>query len=149
MEKTGSSLISSVVVDANVVASWFLPDESAGEHSGALDKIDRIKIHVPSIFVYEFMNILVMAENKGRLNRHTQERILDMASRLPLFIDAISSPGWLNTSVLDIARTYHLTTYDAAYLDLSARLGHIPLLTYDGALLAAAQKHKLKTHFTK
>jgi predicted nucleic acid-binding protein len=39
---------------------------------------------------------------------------------------------------------YELTAYDAAYLELAARL-NVPLLTYDKLLLEAAKKLKLKS----
>ena len=52
------------VVDASVIASWFLPDEANGKYEAILNNIDKIKIHVPSIFEYEFINILLNAEKK-------------------------------------------------------------------------------------
>jgi predicted nucleic acid-binding protein len=43
------------------------------------------------------------------------------------------------TATLKAARHHGLTTYDAAYLDLSRRIG-APIATLDGALAAAARQ---------
>jgi predicted nucleic acid-binding protein len=43
-----------------------------------------------------------------------------------------------------MARTYDLTAYDTAYLELAMRL-NVPLITYDKSLLNAAKKFKIRT----
>lgn len=134
-----------VVIDSNVIASWFLLDEREGEHSNILNHLDKIKIHTPSIFEHEFMNILLIAQRKGRIDHATQENILSAVSRYPIVIEPSSAILIENINVLKIARAYQLTVYDAAYLELSIRMGNIPLITYDKELLAVAQKLKIRT----
>jgi predicted nucleic acid-binding protein len=48
-------------------------------------------------------------------------------------------PGRTFRRVLDLARSEHLTGYDAAYLELSMRLG-VPLATKDQELGKAAER---------
>ena len=44
---------------------------------------------------------------------------------------------WLAQQILPLARTYHLSAYDAAYLELAIREG-LPLATLDDNLRRAA-----------
>ena len=138
--------MTSIVMDASVIASWFFYDEAHGIHARLLDHIDKLKIHVPSIFEHEFMNILLMAEKRGRLNHETQKNILAIVSHYPLSIEPSTVMLIVKINVLEMARTYHLTAYDAAYLELAISLGKVPLITYDKSLLQTAKKLKLKTN---
>ena len=45
--------------------------------------------------------------------------------------------AWLSQQILPLARTYQLSGYDAAYLELALREG-LPLATVDGNLKTAA-----------
>ncbi len=137
-------MILEAVVDASVVASWFLPDETDGKYESILNNIDKIKIHVPSIFEHEFMNILLNAEKRKRLGHTTLIKILETVSRYPIEIKPSTAVLMESLSVLEMARAHDLTAYDAAYLELAMRL-KIPLITYDKLLLNAARKLKLKT----
>ena len=138
--------MTTVVIDASVIASWFFSDEANGIHARLLDKIDQLKIHVPSIFEHEFMNILLMAEKRGRLDEETQKNILTIVSHYPISIEPSTTMLIEKINVFEIARAYHLTAYDAAYLELAIRLGKAPLITYDKSLLETAKKLKLKTN---
>lgn len=133
-----------VVIDASVIASWFLPDEADENHGDLLNHIDKIKIHVPSIFEHEFMNILLNAEKNKRLERATSVEILEIVSHYPIAMELSTSVLMDKINVFAMARAHHLTAYDAAYLELAVRLG-IPLITNDKSLLEVAKKLKLKT----
>jgi predicted nucleic acid-binding protein len=135
-----------LVVDASVIISWFLPDEANGKYETLLNNIDKIKIHVPSIFEHEFMNILLNAERNKRLDKGTSIEILGIVSRYPITIESSTAMLMENINVFEMARAYNLTAYDAAYLELAVRLS-VPLITYDKALLETARKLKLRTSF--
>jgi len=139
--------MSSFVADASVVASWFLSDENNGAYADVYKRTYEIEIHVPQIFYFEFFNALVMAHKRGRLDLKTLSEILDLVWKLPIqldYLEPLSQPPYFNT-VVNSALAHHLTVYDAAYLDLSIRLGKIPLLTYDIPLKEMAKKLKIKT----
>jgi predicted nucleic acid-binding protein len=133
-----------VVIDASVIASWFLPDEAGSEHEDLLNKIDKIRIHVPTIYEHEFLNILLNAERNKRLEKAASIEILETVSRYPIIIEPSTALLMEHINVFELARTYHLTAYDAAYLELALRL-NVPLITNDKPLLEAAKKLKLKT----
>src|SRR3989338_8432524 len=134
------------VVDASVIVSWLLPEETNGKHEGMLNNIDKMKIHVPSIFEYEFMNILANAEKNKRIDNATAMGIIEIVSQYPIAIESSTAVLKENINIFKIARAHDLTTYDAAYLELALRLG-VPLITYDKLLLNTAKKLKLKTSF--
>jgi predicted nucleic acid-binding protein len=134
-----------IVIDTSVIVSWFLPGEEGGEHSKVVDHLGKINIHVPPIFQYEFMNILLMAEKRKRIDRVTVENIMDVVSHYPIFVEQPRSVCREDAKLVDLAHSNHLTIYDAAYLELSLKLGSIPLLTYDKVLLLAAKKSGVRT----
>jgi len=139
--------MSSCVADASVVASWFLPDENNGEFAHLYKKTQEIEIHVPQTFYFEFCNAMLMAQTHGRLDLKTMSEILDLVWKLPIqidYIEPLSMPSYYR-AVVNSGLANHLTVYDASYLELSVRLGRIPLLTYDKPMLHAAKKLKIKT----
>jgi len=133
-----------VVIDASVIASWFLPDEADENHEDILNNMTKIKIHVPSIFEHEMMNILLNAQRAKRLQASTSIEILETISRYPISIEPSTAVLMDHINVFEMARAYHLTAYDAAYLELALRL-NAPLITNDKPLLEAAKILKLKT----
>jgi predicted nucleic acid-binding protein len=65
-----------------------------------------------------------------------RDRALIHLARLPIAIDAeTDAHAW--TTTLQLADSFQLTLYDAAYLELALRLG-LPLATLDSALRPAA-----------
>ena len=54
--------MSPVVLDANVVAGWLLPDEDALE-LGA-----DVTFAAPQLLIYELANILIVAGRRGRID---------------------------------------------------------------------------------
>ena len=132
------------VIDASVIVSWFFPDETNGAHDSILNNIDKIKIYVPSVFEYEFINILLNAEKRKRIDRPTVVKILEIVSRYPLVIESSTVLSSEIVKFFEMAQTHDLTAYDAAYLELALRL-NLPLITYDKLLLNIARKLKIKT----
>jgi predicted nucleic acid-binding protein len=76
-----------VVIDASIIASWFLADETGEKHEDLLNNLPHIKIHVPSIFEHQFMNILLSAERSKRLEKAIAMEILETISRYPIAIE--------------------------------------------------------------
>ena len=138
--------MTTVVVDASVAVSWFLPDEKEGVYSGIFRQINELEIHVPQIFYHELSNAFVMAGKRGRVDSKTLSIILDVVWKLPIRLDSLQSlsvPSYFE-SVINLGLVHHLTVYDAAYLELAVRLGGVPLLTYDSDLANVAKKLKIR-----
>jgi predicted nucleic acid-binding protein len=129
--------LSGVVVDASLVLAWCFPDESNDYADAVLDALDGVTVNVPSIWPVEVTNALAVGERSKRimpvdvLRFEQLIRALSIVENSQTVIENI-------TNLLPLAREYKLTAYDAAYLDLSARLG-VPLATLDNALQKAAR----------
>jgi len=70
------------------------------------------------------------------MNAAAQAAFLDRLRMLPIAIEHRPA-AWLAQQILPLARTYKLSAYDAAYLELAIREG-LPLATLDDDLRRAA-----------
>lgn len=122
-----------IIIDSSIAASWAIPDESSATALRVLDLVFEDGILVPAIFWYEFRNVLVINERRGRLRLDETERGLANLFGLSPQTDA-AAPG---EQAMHLARAHRLTIYDAAYLELALRTGSL-LATLDGRLAAAA-----------
>ena len=124
-----------LVVDPSAILGLAMADEAADYASAVLAEIERSGAQVPSIFWYEIRNVLVVNERRGRITEDQTDDFL--ASLAELSIDVLPLPSEL--AVLDLARGYRLSVYDAAYLEL-ARRGDARLATLDRGLRSAASE---------
>jgi predicted nucleic acid-binding protein len=79
---------------------------------------------------------LSIAERRGRINAAAQAVFLERLRLLPIAIEHRPA-AWLAQQILPLARTHHLSAYDAAYLELAIREG-LPLATLGDDLRPAA-----------
>ncbi|MFN2421419.1 MAG: type II toxin-antitoxin system VapC family toxin [Gemmatimonadota bacterium] len=130
--------MTAIVVDASVTAAWFLEDEQDSYATSVLRSMEgEVTAHVPSLWGYEFANVLTMAERRSRITESDAGRILMLMQSLSIEVDAAPTTGTLD-KLVDIARHHGITAYDAAYLELAIRLDAC-LATLDQRLRAVAQ----------
>lgn len=86
----------------------------------------------PAVWPLEVANGLLTAERRGCLDAAELPRLSELLGALPVHVETVLLADALGR-VLDAARTFDLTAYDAAYLDLAARRG-LPLATLDQRL---------------
>jgi len=122
------------VLDASVAMAWCFEDETNRDTEAVLDRLTDDPAVVPSLWVYEVANVVLMAERRGRLTEFQGTRFVELLGRLPINVDL--APPEI-TTVLAVGRRHGLSAYDAAYLALAERDG-IPLATQDERLRAAA-----------
>lgn len=126
------------VVDASVTLAWCFEDETSGDADAVLDRLEREPALAPAHWPLEVANALRTAERRGRLDATDLPRLQALLAALPVEI----APVELTTAiggVLETARTYDLTTYDAAYVHLAAARA-VPLATIDVRLRAACAR---------
>ena len=133
----------SFVLDASVAIAWCFDDESTPEAWALFDRLRTAPAHVPTLWALEVGNILLGAERRRRIAKARTIEFLGILGELDIRIDP-DLPGRAFRDVLPLARERHLTTYDAAYLELAMRLG-LPLATKDKALARAAEAARVKT----
>lgn len=128
--------MSGLVVDSSLALSWCFTDEATPATWRALDIGSLGGMFVPAIWFAEIGNVLVLAERRGRITSQDSATFLDRLSRWPI---SAEQPTAAISGAIRLARQHSLTLYDAAYLDLSMRIGR-PLGTLDKQLRAAAEK---------
>jgi predicted nucleic acid-binding protein len=124
-----------IVVDASVALAWCLSDEQDAIAERVLERVAAEGAAAPAHWPIEVANGLLAAERRGRMTSKDTDR----ARRLLGDLDIEVVPVELATAtfaILETAKTFGLTAYDATYLDL-ARYRDVPLGTLDGDLIRA------------
>jgi len=124
------------VLDASVALSWCLPDESKTTWT-IFEDIGREGAVVPAIWPFEVANSLLVAERKKRISTSQGNKALLMLFDLSIEIQLPLTVSETH-QLISLARTGHLSVYDAAYLHLAMEWS-IPLATLDEDLSRAAK----------
>ncbi len=135
------SEINRCVLDNSVAMRWLLasPKKSDQAYSETvLQSLVAADAIVPHLWHLEVVNVLVAAEKRHELDPGEVERFIAQLEGLPIQIDNLTAHKAFNRT-LSLARTYKLSSYDAAYLELAIREG-LPLATLDRNLAKAASK---------
>ncbi len=131
------------VLDASVALAWCFEDESNAHAMGILERLENEHAVVPALWLLEVGNALLGAERRSRLSQAESIRFLELLRQLPIRVEETPHPrAW--GEILSLARAHHLSTYDAAYLDLAMRLA-VPLATLDNTLQQAAARCQVTT----
>jgi predicted nucleic acid-binding protein len=127
--------VNAFVLDASIAVAWCFEDEADPELDALLEGLKTRGAVVPVLWPFEFANVLLQAERRGRITMAAVDGRLAAFAALPITVD---TAAWLRTgtAVLALARLHGLTTYDAAYLELAMRQ-RLPLATKDKALTRA------------
>jgi len=128
------------VLDASVALSWFI---DIPVHPYAERVRDELRAGgrgiAPVLWELEFTNGVLMAERRRIIDAAVADESIVKMERLKLSAIELSTALASTGDVLKVARRFHLTAYDAAYLELAQR-GGLPLATLDKGLKAAAGK---------
>lgn len=127
-----------LVLDCSVAMAWCFEDECDAYADGVLGALLDGRAVVPSIWLLEVVNVLLLAERRHRIERSQATRFLEVLKGLPLSVEDLPLARAFH-EVHAVARDSGLTAYDATYLELAMRSG-LPVATRDGALRAACQR---------
>ena len=130
--------MSAFVLDCSIAAAWLFEDEASPATDALLRRLKRDGAFVPGLWRLELSNVLVQAERSGRTDATRISRWLERVDKLPIAVDPETGARAFRET-LSLARQERLTTYDAAYLELSIRKA-VPIATLDRALARAAQR---------
>ncbi len=123
-----------IVIDNSVYLAWCMSDEDAPLADKAMSRVIEEGGVVPGIWWYELRNALLMNERRGRISRQQVADTLVDSQSLGISVDG----GHDETLVLELARQFELTIYDAAYIEVAHRRS-MPLATLDVRLRQAAE----------
>ncbi len=131
-----------IVIDASLLAAYLLrePEGVKFDPILALATSVQASLHAPILIEYELLNILAMAERRGRITKNTAVALLHDWSQIPCSRDSSISPA-IRLRILDLSQKHRLTAYDAAYLELAMRLD-ARLLTLDDDLLRLKRAYR-------
>jgi predicted nucleic acid-binding protein len=135
----------SFVLDNSVTMRWFFGDGKPSELAYAgkvLDAMRDAKALVPMTWGLEVANVIVKAEEKSLVTEARSGAFLEMLEGVDIEVDEATFALALS-DILQLARRYKLSAYDASYLELALRLG-IPLATLDEGLQKVAKKAGVK-----
>ena len=135
----------SLVLDASIAMTWCYPDEHSKFAYQVLDTLEHRQALVPSLWAVEVANALIAGERRWRLTLSDIARFFELLKGLPIETDTQTASRALSET-LQLARTYALSVYDAAYLELAMREG-LPLATLDTRLKNAAEAAGVKAFF--
>jgi predicted nucleic acid-binding protein len=121
-----------------VAIGWLFEDEATDEGDALLDRVAREGAVVPALWHYEVADVLLQATRRGRTAGWRVLPMLQYLSRLPIRTEP-EPRGTDWAGIIVSADALGLTAYDAAYVDLAARL-NLPLATRDGGVRKAMQK---------
>ncbi len=123
-----------VVLDNSIFLAWCMGDEDEPTASGAMQRIQEEGGVAPRIWWYELRNALLVNERRSRIS---PQQVRDtLADSLELGIEIEDQHD--ESLVLELARRFGLTVYDAAYLEVALRRS-LPLATLDRRLREAAE----------
>ena len=114
-------MIRAFVADASVAVGWVHPGQATAQTAAMLDAIaEGAVLEVPALWPLEVANALVVLVRRRKLTEKEREIALGWLRVLPLRVDhEMSSLAFSRLS--ELAATYLLSVYDAAYLELAQR----------------------------
>lgn len=126
-----------LVLDCSVTMAWLLPDEASPYANAVLDKLKDGHAVVPSLWVQEVANVMLVAVRRGRVSREAATAFVGYLEALDIRIrDAVpcmADIAWL----VEFGTEHGLSAYDASYLLLAIEQD-LPLATLDKRLAAVA-----------
>jgi predicted nucleic acid-binding protein len=132
----GGLVQATVVLDSSVTLAWHFEDEGNVYADAVQTAFLSGAAIVPSLWHLEVANALLVGERRKRTTEAKISQFIGLLSALPIRLDEETVPrAWQDT--LHLARAHAISVYDAAYLELSLRLG-LPLASLDRPLKNAA-----------
>jgi predicted nucleic acid-binding protein len=123
--------LSLYVVDANVVAKWFVPERLSEEAVGLLDESHELA--TPDLMWPELGNVLWKKARAGQLTGRERARIVRALDQVPL---TVFPSRLVLEGALEFAVATGRSVYDGVYVALAMVL-ECPLVTADERLVNA------------
>lgn len=135
----------SFVLDNSVTMRWFFGDGKPAELTYAGKVLDAMRdtiALVPVTWGLEVANVIAKAEARALVTEARSGAFLEMLEGMDIEVDPATFAHALS-DILQLARRYKLSAYDASYLELALRSG-VALATLDEDLQKAARKTGVK-----
>jgi predicted nucleic acid-binding protein len=129
-----------LILDASMALAWLLERKDQGEAALAGEALDIVRAAgamVPALWFAEVANALLLAERQRVITAQDSASYLAELSLWEIVQDTVL-PVLSLANVIQLARIYKLTSYDATYLELAMRRA-ATLATFDRQLADAAR----------
>lgn len=127
------------VADASVAIGWVHPAQATTHTAAMLDAIgDGATLEVPALWPLEVANALIVLVRRRKISEDERQIAIGWLRGLRLRIDH-EAASLAMSHLSELAATYQLSVYDAAYLDLAQRR-RLALGCTDGPLRKAAKQ---------
>ena len=125
----------SLVLDSSAALAWVYAEETTDDVRRIFEIVAESGAFVPALWRLEVANDLTVGVRRGRIDVEFRNAALADLALLDITTDPYTDAyGW--TTTVHFADRFHLTIYDAAYLELAYRRS-LPLASLDGELRAA------------
>lgn len=121
------------VLDASIALGWVVGRQASAYGRRIRLRARREPYHAPALWRLEVANALRSLERRRAIAAEAAATAVGILERMQ---PVIHETGVALADLLQLARRYDLTAYDAAYLALAIEL-RMPLACGDGALKAA------------
>ena len=123
-----------LVIDNSVLIAHVFGDELSEYADNAVQLGVEYGLIQPTIWWYEYRNVLIMALRRNRISRQIFDGAVIYVSDMVINLDFDHE----SHTTISYAQEFTLSFYDAAYLEVAYRRG-IPLATLDKQLKSACQ----------
>ena len=143
MDRGGTPLIASFVVDASVGFAWVYQGQATPESDQLLNDVAAgATVIVPALWHLEIANVLLIAQRRHRLTTFQRKAAMEKLTALQFTVDEEGARHAFGKTS-ELAENHGLTIYDATYLELALRRS-LPLATRDVSLKTAARHCGIK-----
>lgn len=144
MDRGGTALSASFIVDASTGFGWVYQSQATPETDRLLNEVAAgARVTVPALWYLEMANVLMIAQRRHRLTSAQRKTALEKLEALQFIVDEEGTRHAFDKTS-ELAEKHGLTIYDAVYLELALRRS-LPLATRDEALKNAAKVCGVKT----
>ncbi len=131
----------SLVIDASITLAWLYSDERNETTESLFEQVIAGGAWVPVIWPLEIANGLQQGVRQRRIDISYRNGALADLAEMNVGIDPETNiVAWTDT--VELADRFHLTLYDACYLELALRRA-LPLASLDHDLRMAAPKSSI------
>jgi predicted nucleic acid-binding protein len=124
-----------IVIDSSFILAYVLPDERNPVVVNLFENLINLvdDAIAPNFLFYEIHNALIQAVKRKRIEKRFIHEYIEIFQLLPISYVNTGKPK----DIIELAFSYELTFYDAAFLELAIRR-NITLATLDRKLHRAA-----------
>ncbi len=125
------------ILDCSLTMAWCFASEQTPRTQALLSRLTTDEALVPSLWPLEVANVLLVGERRGKITLAQSAQFVAALRSLPIVVEP-DTAGRIWDQVLPLAREHRLSSYDAAYLELTLRTG-LALATLDANLQKVAK----------